>query len=105
MNRPGLQPQMPEGANNRTTGLGLGLNAASVGYTGQCEDRGHCTEVIYSGSDQDFDSRDEKDTAARDRRGQRVGHQQHVEAEYVHILLCGLRVSLDGTRRDRDCLV
>lgn len=105
MSRSGLQPQMPEGANNRTAGLGLGLNAASVGYRGQCEDRGRSTEVIYSGSNPDYDSGDEKDTAGGDRRGQRVRHQQHVEPEYVHIWLCVLRVYLDGTRRDRDCLV
>lgn len=87
MSRPGLQPQTPEGAKNRTTRHELGLNAASEGYRGQREDRGHSTEVIYSRSNQDYDSRDEKDTAGGDRRGQRVGHQQHIEAEYVHVLL------------------
>lgn len=42
-----------------------GLNPERDG--GQCEDRGHTTEAIYSSSDQDYDSGDRRHI----RRGQR----------------------------------
>ncbi|XP_069578165.1 serum response factor-like isoform X2 [Brachyistius frenatus] len=63
---------------------GPGPNTASETDGGQFEDREYCTEVVYSGSDQDSDSGDDEDTAGSggDRRGvkrerseREVGHQ------------------------------
>ena len=71
----------------------LGLNSISESDGSQCEDRGliteviYTTEVIYSGSDQDYDSGDEETHQERTERERVWWHHQRVESEYFHMLL------------------
>ena len=69
---------------NRTTSTGLPVITAEC----QSEDRGCNAEVIYSGFDQDYDSRDSGENRADwDRRGlkwqrtERPASEHHVEPE------------------------
>lgn len=68
------------------------------------KNKGYGTEVIYMGSDQDYDSRDEKTQQAGDRTGVQRNEResgtscerkQHVELEYFHIIPGELRIYLN----------